>query len=39
MKFVFSFRIEKFKRPADDEDIYDPNRSKKAAKVKVNPLI
>lgn len=26
----------KFKRPADDEDIYDPNRSKKGAKVK-NP--
>lgn len=37
-EICFSFRIEKFKRPADDEDIYDPNRAKKATKVKVNPF-
>jgi len=29
------FFIEKFKRPADDEDIYEPNRRKKSSKVKV----
>lgn len=27
--------IEKFKRPADDEDIYEPNRAKKSSKFKV----
>jgi hypothetical protein len=32
--FLF-FSIEKFKRPADDEDIYEPNRRKKSSKVKV----
>ena len=28
-------RSEKFKRPADDEDIYEPNRRKKATSVRV----
>lgn len=27
--------IEKFKKPADDEDIYEPNRPTKSTKVKV----
>lgn len=31
---ILSF-LEKFKRPADDEDIYEPNRPKKSSKVKV----
>ncbi len=37
-KFGFLlFLTEKFKRPADDEDIYDPNRQqKKSAQAKVN---
>lgn len=30
-----SFIVEKFKKPADDEDIYEPNRPKKTAKAKV----
>jgi hypothetical protein len=27
--------LEKFKKPADDEDIYEPNRPKKSVKAKV----
>ena len=30
----FSVLTEKFKRPADDEDIYDPNRQKKSSTVR-----
>jgi hypothetical protein len=34
-KTIF-FVVGKFKRPADDEDIYEPNRPKKSSKAKVN---
>lgn len=36
--FALNFFLEKFKRPADDEDIYEPNRPKKSTKVKVRSL-
>jgi hypothetical protein len=32
---VIFVNVEKFKRPADDEDIYEPNRPKKSSTVKV----
>ena len=35
---VFVFTEEKFKKPADDEDIYEPNRPTKSTKARVNDI-